>query len=156
MMKCFFPGDLTRVPSAGAGPAGQGGEIVARLILRWLINAGALWLAAYLVEGISYEGWQALLIVAAIFGLVNALIRPIVTLLSCPLLILTLGLFTIVINALMLLLLSWLADQFAIAFWVEGFWPAAVLGALVVSAVSIVGSIFLRDRREDRRRRRRE
>jgi putative membrane protein len=128
--------------------------IMSRLIMRWLINAAALWAAAYLVPGIDYLGWPALLIVALIFGLINALIRPILKLLTCPLQILTLGLFTVVINALMLLLLSWLADQFAIAFWVEGFWPAAVLGALVVSVVSIVGSVFLKDRKEDRRRRR--
>lgn len=126
-----------------------------RLIVRLLINAAALWLAAYLVPGIGYEGWPTLLVVALIFGLINALIRPILKVLTCPLQILTLGLFTIVINALMLLLLAWLADQFDIAFWVDGFWPAAVLGALVVSVVSIVGSIFLKDRDEDRRRRRR-
>jgi len=126
-----------------------------RLIIRWLINAAALWAAAELVSGIGYEGWPALLIVALIFGLVNALIRPILRLLTCPLQILTLGLFTIVINALMLLLTSWLAEQFNIAFWVSGFWPDAVLGALVVSAVSIVLSIFLKDRDEKRRSKRR-
>ena len=82
-----------------------------RLIIRWLINAAALWAAAELVSGIGYEGWSALLIVALIFGLVNALIRPVLSLLTCPLQVLTLGLFTIVINALMLLLTSWLADQ---------------------------------------------
>ncbi|MBC8449245.1 MAG: phage holin family protein [Chloroflexi bacterium] len=125
-----------------------------RLIIRWLINAAALWAAAALVSGIGYEGWPALLIVALIFGLVNALIRPILKLLTCPLQVLTLGLFTIVINALMLLLTSWLADQFNIAFWVSGFWPDAVLGALVVSVVSIVLSIFLKDRDEERRKRR--
>jgi len=126
-----------------------------RLIIRWLINAAALWAAAELVSGIGYEGWPALLIVAVIFGLINALIRPILRLLTCPLQILTLGLFTIVINALMLLLTSWLAEQFNVAFWVRGFWPDAVLGALVVSAVSIVLSIFLKDRDEKRRRKRR-
>jgi putative membrane protein len=126
-----------------------------RLILRWLINAAALWAASALVSGIGYDGWTALLLVALIFGLINALIRPILSLLTCPLQILTLGLFTIVINALMLMLLSWLANQFDLAFWVRNFWPDAVLGALVVSAVSIVGSIFLRDRDEERRRRRR-
>jgi len=125
-----------------------------RLVIRWLINAAALWAAAALVPGIDYLGWAALLIVALIFGLINALIRPILKVLTCPMQIATLGLFTIVINALMLMLLSWLADRFAIAFWVEQFWPDAVLGALVVSVVSIVGSIFLRDRKEERRRRR--
>jgi len=124
-----------------------------RLVIRWLINAAALWAAAELVSGIGYEGWPALLIVALIFGLVNALIRPILKLLTCPLQMLTLGLFTIVINALMLMLTSWLAGQLNVPFWVSGFWPHAVLGALVVSAVSIVLSIFLKDRGEERRRR---
>jgi len=124
-----------------------------RLIIRWLINAAALWVAAAIVPGIGYSGWPALLIVALIFGLVNALIRPVLKVMTCPLLILTLGLFTIVINALMLMLTSWLAEQFNVAFWVESFWPAAVLGALVISAVSIVGSLLFKDRDEDRRRR---
>lgn len=124
-----------------------------RLLIRWLINAAALWVAAAIVPGIGYSGWQALLIVALIFGLVNALIRPVLKVMTCPLLILSLGLFTIVINALMLMLTSWLAQQFNVDFWVEGFWPSAVLGALVISAVSIVGSLLFKDRDEDVRRR---
>ena len=135
-----------------------------KLILRWLLNAAALWAAAYLVPGIDHEGWAALLLIALVFGLINALIRPLLKVLTCPLQILTLGLFTIVINALLLLLTSWIAqnwlvrgqvaEQFNYIFRVDGFWPAAVLGALVVSVVSIVGSIFLRDRDEQKRRRR--
>ena len=135
-----------------------------KLVLRWLINAAALWAAAYLVPGIDHEGWAALLIIGLVFGLINALIRPLLKLLTCPLQILTLGLFTIVINALLLLLTSWiaqnwllqgqLADQFEYIFRVESFWPAAVLGALVVGVVSIVGSIFLKDRDREKRRRR--
>lgn len=134
-----------------------------KLVLRWLINAAALWAAAYLVPGIDHEGWVALLIIALVFGLINALIRPLLKLLTCPLQILTLGLFTIVINALLLLLTSWIAQnwllpampagRFDYIFRVAGFWPAAVLGALVVSVVSIVGSVFLKDRDEKRRRR---
>jgi len=135
-----------------------------RLILRWLFNAAALWAAAYLVPGIDHEGWLALLIIALVFGLVNALIRPLLKLLTCPLQILTLGLFTIVINASLLLLTSWiaqnwllrgqLAEQFEYIFRVDNFWPAAVLGALVVSIVSIVGSIFLKGQDKEKRRRR--
>ena len=136
-----------------------------KLILRWLINAAALWAAAYLVPGIDHEGWVALLLIALVFGLINALIRPLLKLFTCPLQILTLGLFTLVINALLLLLTSWiaqnwllrgqLAEQFSYIFKVDNFWPAAVLGALVVSVVSIVGSVFLRDRDERKRRPRR-
>ncbi len=135
-----------------------------RLVIRWLINAAALWAAAELVPGIGYENGGALLIVALIFGLVNALVRPVLKLLTCPLQLLTLGLFTIVINGLMLMLTSWvaqkllalplLAQHFERLFWVESFWPHAVLGALVVSAVSIVLSIFLKDKEKNRRRRR--
>ncbi|HUW15403.1 MAG TPA: phage holin family protein [Anaerolineae bacterium] len=134
-----------------------------KLILRWLLNAAALWAAAYLVPGIDHEGWVALLLIALVFGLINALIRPLLKVLTCPLQILTLGLFTLVINALLLLLTSWiaqnwllrgqLAEQFSYIFKVDNFWPAAVLGALVVSVVSIVGSIFLKDRGEKKRRR---
>jgi putative membrane protein len=136
-----------------------------RLILRWLLNAAALWVAAYLVPGIDHEGWGALLIIALVFGLINALIRPLLKLLTCPLQFLTLGLFTIVINALLLLFTSWVAQnwlvpvlptgRFDYVFRVSNFWPAAVLGALVVGVVSIVGSVFLRDRDEKKRRRRR-
>jgi len=122
-----------------------------RLLIRWLINAVALWAAAKLVSGIGYEGWPALLIVAFIFGLVNALIRPILKLLTCPLQLLTLGLFTIVINGLMLMLTSWLAQRLNVSFWIRSFWPDAVLGALVVSVVSIVLSILLKDRGRERR-----
>ena len=134
-----------------------------KLILRWLINAAALWAAAYLVPGIEHGGWAALLIIALVFGLINAVIRPLLKLLTCPLQILTLGLFTLVINALLLLLTSWIAENWLLQalpagrfdhiFLVDGVWPAAVLGALVVSVVSIVGSIFLRDRNEKKRRR---
>ena len=135
-----------------------------RLVIRWLINAAALWAAAELVPGIGYENWPALFIVALIFGLVNALIRPILKLLTCPLQLLTLGLFTIVINALMLMLTSWLAQKwlaqrllaqhFERLFWIDSFWPDAVLGALVVSVVSIVLSILLKDKDEEHRRHR--
>jgi len=126
-----------------------------RLVIRLLINALALWVAALIIPGIGYEGWLALLLAAAIFGFVNALVRPVLKVLTCPLQILTLGLFTVVINALMLLLTSWLADQFSVAFWARPFWPDAVLGALVVSVVSIVASLVLRDPDDKRKRRRR-
>ncbi len=114
------------------------------LILRIFVNAVALWVAARLVGGIalSDEFWPVVL-VAAVFGLVNGLIRPIVLLLSLPLLILTLGLFTLVVNALMLLLTAALID----ALTVDGFW-AAVLGSLVISIVSFLFSVLLPDRKE--------
>jgi len=121
-----------------------------RWVLTWLINAVALAAAARLVPGIEVVGdpwWKTLAIMAVIFGLVNALIRPILKGLSCSLIILTLGLFTLVINGLMLLLSSWIGKQFGVGFDVAGFLPA-FWGALVVSAVSFILSIlFLGDKK---------
>jgi len=116
------------------------------LLVRWLINAVALLIAAWLVPGIrlgrsdgapSTADWSTLLIVALIFGIVNAIIRPIVSFLSLPLTILTLGLFIFVINALMLLLTSGIAQRVGVNFLVDGFWPA-LIGALVISIVSFL------------------
>jgi putative membrane protein len=115
------------------------------LLLRWLINAIALAVAATFVSGIHVDGgWLVLALVALIFGLVNALIRPVVTLLTCPLIILTLGLFTLVINAAMLLFASWIAGLLGIGFAVDGFWPA-FWGGLVISIVSFVLSMIVHE-----------
>ena len=123
-----------------------------KLLLRWVINGVALYLAAELVRGIDVRGgWLALAVMALIFGLVNALIRPILKLLTCPLIILTLGLFTLVINALMLMLASWLGRQLGLGFYVAGFWPA-LLGALVISVVSFVLNLLIGDEDEKERR----
>jgi putative membrane protein len=118
------------------------------LLLRWLINALGLYLAARIVHGI-HLGESALLVlgVALVFGLVNALIRPVLQLLTCPLIVLTLGLFTLVINAVMLLLTSALSRAVGLTFIVEGFWPA-FWGALVISIVSLVATMLIRE--EDR------
>ncbi len=122
-----------------------------RFVLRLLINAAALWVATRIVPGVTHSGSEvSLFAVALVFGLLNALLRPLLTILSCPLLILTLGLFTLVINAVILLLTSALSGSLGIGFHVDGFW-AAFLGALVVSIVSILLSIFVHDVSEDRR-----
>src|SRR5687767_11945803 len=95
-----------------------------KLILRWLITAAAVWAAAHFVPGISYSGGiKTLLVVSLIFGLVNALVRPIVKGLACGLIVLTLGLAIFIINALMLLLTSYLSSHFGYEFKVEGFVP---------------------------------
>ena len=120
-----------------------------RFIVRLLINALALGIAAQLVPGIHYDGWQSVLIVAFIFGLVNAIIRPILALLTCPLIILTLGIFTLVINALMLLLTSSIAETLHVGFGVDGFGPA-FWGGLIISIVSFFLSVFVRDDGERR------
>lgn len=88
--------------------------------------------------------WGLLLAVALVFGVLNAFVRPILKLLTLPLLILTLGLFTLVINALMLLLTSWVSGVLDLGFHVTGFWPA-FWGALVVSIVSLILSIFVQE-----------
>jgi len=117
-----------------------------KLLLRWLINGVALYMASELVQGIDLVGgWKVLAAMALIFGLVNALIRPVLKLLTCPLIILTLGLFTLVINALMLMLASWLGRTFGLGFYVEGFWPA-FWGALVISVVSFVLTLLIGDK----------
>jgi putative membrane protein len=121
-----------------------------RFLLRLLTNAAALWVATRIVPGVTHSGSEAsLFVVALVFGLLNALLRPLLTLLSCPLLILTLGLFTLVINAFILWLTSALSGSLGIGFHVDGFW-AAFLGALVVSIVSILLSIFVRDVSQER------
>ena len=121
-----------------------------KLLLRWLINGVALYVAAELVPGIHTDGgWQVLAVMALIFGLVNALIRPILKLLTCPLIMLTLGLFTLVINALMLQLAAWLGRQFDLGFYVRNFW-SALLGALVISVVSFVLTMLIGDEDEDK------
>lgn len=122
-----------------------------KLLLRWLINGVALYVAAELVPGIHADGgWQVLAFMALIFGLVNALIRPILRFLTCPLIMLTLGLFTLVINALMLMLASWLGRQLGLGFYVAGFWPAAFWGALVISVVSFVLTMLIGDDDKDK------
>ncbi|MFE7191154.1 phage holin family protein [Kitasatospora sp. NPDC057541] len=110
-------------------------------VIKTLINAAAIWVAAWIVSGITLTGddWQhktlTVLAVALVFGVVNWLIKPVVQLFSLPLFILTLGLFTFVVNALMLWLTSWASDKLDLDFHVDGFW-SALFGALIVSLVS--------------------
>ncbi|HEU0014500.1 MAG TPA: phage holin family protein [Longimicrobium sp.] len=118
-----------------------------RLILRWIASAAAVAVAVYLLPGIDYDGRvETLLVVAAIFGLVNAIVRPIVKALACGLIVLTLGLFLFVINALMLLLTEALAKQFGYGFEVHGF-VSALIGAIVISAATWIFSIMIPDER---------
>lgn len=124
------------------------------LIIRLLINAVALWIAVLVVPGLEHTGssWS-LLAVALIFGLVNALVRPIVLFLTCPLILLTLGLFVVVVNALMLSLTIWLSEQFNLGFTSDGFFWSTVLGAVVISLVSWAANLLVRDPDERRRER---
>ena len=111
------------------------------LILKLLINAAALWAAGELIGGIHLDGdFWTILLVALIFGVVNTFIKPILKLLSLPAIILTLGLFTLVINAAMLALTALVSDELSI----DSFW-SAVLGAIVISIVSALLSTFVKD-----------
>ena len=113
------------------------------IIWRLLINAAALWVATRLVPGISFDGdWRLLFVVALVFGLLNVSVRPVLMLLTLPFLIVTLGLFTFVLNAFMLWLTSAISNTLGLGFHVEGF-GAAFLGALVVTIVSFMLSLFV-------------
>ncbi|WP_354641627.1 phage holin family protein [Kitasatospora camelliae] len=109
--------------------------------LKTLINAAAIWVAAWIVAGITLSGddWQdktlTVIAVALVFGVVNFLIKPVVKLFSLPLFVVTLGLITFVINALMLWLTSWASDKLSLDFHVDDFW-SALFGALIISLVS--------------------
>ncbi|MCX5377161.1 phage holin family protein [Streptomyces sp. NBC_00091] len=121
-------------------------------VVKTLANAAALAVAIWLLSGITLDdgsttGRRALtlILVALVFGLVNFIVKPVVKLLSFPLFILTLGLFTLVVNALMLMLTSWLAEKFELSFHVDGFWTA-VLGGLIISIVSWAVNLALPDK----------
>jgi|SRR3954462_14944448 putative membrane protein len=124
-----------------------------KILIHWLITAIALVIAAWLVPGIRVEreAWTVFAGMAIILGLVNAFVRPLLTLLSCPLIILTLGLFVLVINGITLWLAAAIAvTVFHVGFYVDGFLPA-FLGALIVSIVSVILTTILGPRRQAQR-----
>jgi putative membrane protein len=113
------------------------------ILIRLCINAAALWAAVRLVPGVSFTGdWRLLLVVALVFGVLNASLKPLLMILTLPFLLVTLGLFTFVVNAFLLWMTSALSGALGLGFHVDGF-GAAFLGALVVSGVSLVLSIFV-------------
>ena len=124
-----------------------------KFVLRVLINAVAIWLATLVLDGLDVVGGEStaqtvlvFLVVALVFGLVNAIVKPVVKLFSLPLYILTLGLFTLVVNALMLLLTGWLSERTEYGLRIDNFWTALV-GALIISVVSFVLSLAIKDSR---------
>jgi putative membrane protein len=126
------------------------------MLWRLLINAAALWVATQLVPGISFDGdWRLLFAVALLFGVINVSVRPILKLLTFPLLILTLGLFTFVLNALMLWLTGAISDALDLGFHVGGFVPAFV-GGLVVTVIGFFLSLLVGSGRQDTRVSRRD
>lgn len=114
-----------------------------KLLIKLVVYAAAVWLAVQLVPGLDFTGdLAALLVIAILLGIVNTIARPIVTVLSLPLVILTLGLFLLVINALMFALVIWASGQFDLGLSSTGF-GATFLGALVVTIVSWIGEALL-------------
>jgi putative membrane protein len=119
-------------------------------VVKTIANAGALLVAVWLLDKITLTGDSTakkagtLIVVALIFGLVNFLVKPIVKVLTFPLFLLTLGLITLVVNALMLLLTSWVCGKLDLSFHVDGFWTA-VLGGLIISIVSWALHLVLPD-----------
>jgi putative membrane protein len=114
-------------------------------LARLLVNAAALWVATRVVPGVTFTGgWLPFLAVAVVFGVINAFIRPVAKILTFPLIIVTLGIFALVVNGLMLWLTSSLSEGLGLDFHVSGFW-AAFWGALVVSIVSTILSMLVAD-----------
>jgi putative membrane protein len=124
-----------------------------KFIIRWGINAVALYAAiAILPARLSFEskwGLAGIIFLALVFGFVNAIFRPLLKFLSCPLIILTLGLFTLVINTLLFAATAWIGDFVGLTLTIaDPFWWNAFLGALIVSAISILLNLFLKDERK--------
>ncbi|PZG01325.1 phage holin family protein [Micromonospora deserti] len=122
------------------------------LLIRLGSTAVAFWLATLLIPGITLDSDSAtetvttLILVAVIFGVVNAVLQPVIKTVGCGFYLLTLGLIALVVNGLLFLLTSWIAEQAELPFHVDGFWPAAVLGALFVGIVTwILGALLDRD-----------
>jgi len=124
-------------------------------LIRLVINAVALWITTLVVPGIDVSGRSGvhsaftLLAVALIFGLVNAVLKPVIKVVGCVFYLLTLGLFALVVNALLFMLTDWIAQRLDLPFQVDGFWPA-FWGAIVLAVVSWLISVVVPDRMEGR------
>lgn len=118
------------------------------LLLRLLVTSLALWVAVELVSGIAFTGKPLALVgVALVFGAVNAVLKPILTILTCPLILLTLGFFTLILNAILLLATSSLSQSLGLGFVVDGFWPA-FWGGLLIGIASTVLTAMLGPERQ--------
>jgi putative membrane protein len=124
------------------------------LLVRLAVNAIALWVAIEIVPGIDHDGTgTSLLLIALVFGLVNALVRPFLLLMTCPLIVLTLGLFLVIVNAILLELTAWLSgpDVLNLGLTIDSFW-STLLGSIVISVLSGVINLVVKDvEAEDRR-----
>jgi putative membrane protein len=125
------------------------------ILIRLAITAVALWISTLVIDGINVTADTVLgeigtlVAVAVIFGIVNAVLRPIIKVVGCAFYVLTLGLIAIVVNALLFMLTSTIADWFDLPFHVDGFWPEAVLGALLVGVVSWILNMLVPDGGKD-------
>ena len=125
------------------------------ILIRLVVTAVSLWITTLVINGIELttdsilEKVGTLLLFAAIFGIVNAVLRPIIKVIGCGLYVLTLGLMALVVNGLLFLLTSWIAGQLDLPFTVESFWPSAVLGALLVAVVSWLLNMLVPDGSDD-------
>jgi putative membrane protein len=118
------------------------------LLLRLLVTSLALWVAVELVSGIEFTGKPLALVgVALVFGAVNAILKPILTVLTCPLILVTLGFFTLVLNAFLLMATSSLSQSLGLGFVVDGFWPA-FWGGLLIGIASTVLTAMLGPERQ--------
>ncbi len=126
-----------------------------RFLLRVLVNAAALGVATWLLSGITLSGSSdtqkivTVLLVALIFGVINAIVKPLFRIVTIPIILLTLGIFLLVINALLLMLTSWLSGVFGLGWHVDGFWTA-LWGSIIISIVSFILNAFLPDKDEHR------
>jgi putative membrane protein len=133
------------------------GGTIARMgiLIRLGISALALWIATLVISGITLGGDSipakvgTVIAVAVIFGIVNAILRPIIKTIGCMFYVLTLGLIAIVVNGALFMLTSWIAEQLDLPFHVANFWPSAVLGALLVGVISWVLNLLVPDREDD-------
>ncbi|MGB4863040.1 MAG: phage holin family protein [Tepidiformaceae bacterium] len=131
------------VVGRGREPRSSEGKIIA-FVVRWLITAAAVWVAAQLIGGIHLEGWKSTLFVALILGLLNAYLKPLLVIGTLPALVMTLGIFLIFINTALLALTAWFSGKFdAIHFAIDGFW-SAFFGAIIISIVSFFISLVVK------------
>lgn len=122
-----------------------------KLLIRLAISALALWLTTLIISGVHVGGASTikkiltLLIIAIIFGVINAVLTPIIKTIGCAFYVVTLGLIALVVNGFLLWLTSWIAGELSLPFHVDNFWPSAVLGALVIGLISWVLNMVVPD-----------
>lgn len=128
-----------------------------KLLFRWALNAGAVYLAVYLIPGLVPQNdiWWAYVVFGLVLGLLNALLKPLLKLLTCPLILLTLGLFNLVINTGMLYAANWVGGMFDSGLLIDTFW-SALLGAMIISVVNVLFDGLVKDSKKKRRKKRKK